>query len=198
MNRRSPLLIWAIVAFGIALVLGAAALAGSREKSDQPVSATEWANAVCGSVAVWRGELETIANDFRSPGRIHADQTREDRRASVRLALERTVTATDTLVQGIESAGVPETPEGQQAADEIQAWAETAHTNLEDSLDAFEDTGDEPRERLEALGAATGGVLETLVTGVETLVGAARLDAQLGAAFVDAETCRSFGEEEGA
>lgn len=198
MNRRSPLLIWAIVAFGIALVLGAAALAGSREKSDQPVSATEWANAVCGSVAVWRGELETIANDFRSPGRIHADQTREDRRASVRLALERTVIATDTLVQGIESAGVPETPEGRQAADEIQAWADTAHTNLEDSLDAFEDTGDEPRERLEALGAATGGVLETLVTGVETLVGAARLDAQLGAAFVDAETCRSFGEEEGA
>ena len=46
MNRRSPLLIWAIVAFGIALVLGAAALAGSREKSDQPVSATEWANAL--------------------------------------------------------------------------------------------------------------------------------------------------------
>ena len=198
MNRRSPLLIWAIVAFGIALVLGAAALAGSREKSDQPVSATEWANAVCGSVAVWRGELETIANDFRSPGRIHADQTREDRRASVRLALERTVTATDTLVQGIESAGVPETPEGRQAADEIQAWADTAHTNLEDSLDAFEDTGDEPRERLEALGAAPGGIHESLVTGVETLVGAARLDAHLGAAIVDAETSRSFSEEEGA
>ncbi len=197
MNLRSPLL-WAIVTFGIVLVLGAAVLVGSREKSDQPVSATEWANAVCASVGVWRGELETIANDFRSPGRIHADQTREDRRASVRLALERTVTATDTLVQGIESAGVPETPDGRQAADEIQAWADTAHTNLEDSLAAFEDTGDDPRERLEALGAATGGVLETLVTGVETLVGAARLDAQLGAAFVDAETCRSFREEEGA
>ena len=198
MNRRSPLLIWAIVAFGIALVLGAAALAGSREKSDQPVSATEWANAVCGSVAVWRGELETIANDFRSPGRIHADQTREDRRASVRLALERTVTATDTLVQGIESAGVPETPEGRQAADEIQAWADTAHTNLEDSLDAFEDTGEGPRGGREGGGAPPRGNRETRVAGGGTRRGGARLDAQLGAAFVDAETCRSFSEEEGA
>jgi hypothetical protein len=197
MNLRSPLL-WAIVTFGIVLVLGAAALAGSREKSDEPVSATEWANAVCGSVAVWRGELETIANDFRSPGQLHADATREDRRGSIRLAVERTVTATDTLVQGIESAGVPETPEGQQAADEIEAWADTAHTNLEDSLAALEDTGDEPQEKLEALGATTGAVVETLVAGVETLVGAAGLDAQLGAAFADAETCRSFTEEEGA
>jgi hypothetical protein len=188
-------LAWVAVVAGIGLVIGVVALVGWRDDRDEPVAAIEWADGVCGAVAVWRGQLESIVDEFRTPGQPSADATREEQRGSIRLALERTVSATDTLAEGIENAGVPDTPEGGQAADAVQQWADSAHDDLEDSLEALEDAEDDAGATVEAIAAATRTVAGTLAGGVQALAEAVRTDPELLAAFRDAESCAQVGRE---
>jgi hypothetical protein len=188
-------LAWVAVVVGIGLVIAVAALVGWRDDRDEPVAASAWAGGVCEAVAVWRGELETIVGGFRTPGQPSADATREEQRGSIRLALERTVSATDTLAEGIENAGVPDTPEGEQAAGAVQQWADVAHDDLEDSLEALEDAEGDARSTVEALAAATRAVAGTLAGGVQALGEAVRTDPELLAAFRDAEGCEQLGRE---
>ena len=64
---RGPLT-WIVgVAVGVVLVLGVTALIGNRDESGETVPAGEWAQNACGAVGVWRGELEAIVEDIRTP-----------------------------------------------------------------------------------------------------------------------------------
>lgn len=188
-------LAWVAVVVGICLVIGVVALVGWRDDRDEPVAASEWADGVCGAVAVWRGQLETIVGGFRTPGQPSADATREEQRGSIRLALERTVSATDTLAEGIENAGIPDTPEGEQAAEAVRQWADVAHEDLEDSLEALEDAEGDARTTVEAMAAATRVLAGTLAAGVRALGEAVRTDPELLGAFRDAESCGQLGRE---
>ena len=68
--RRGPLT-WIVGALvGVVLVLGVTALIGNRDESGEPVTAGEWAQNVCGSVGAWRGELEAIVDDIRTPSAV--------------------------------------------------------------------------------------------------------------------------------
>jgi hypothetical protein len=184
-----------VILLGVAAVIGVSALVGWDDETDETVPAADWAGDVCESVGVWRGELEAIADQFRTPGQNRADLTREDDRGAVRVALERAVAATDALVQGIESAGIPDTPEGDLAAQEIEDWAQGAQDDLENELESLEDAGEEPAARLRAVGRATGTLVETLVVGLQTLANVVQQDPQLGVALVQAESCRGVVRE---
>ncbi len=68
--KRSPLT-WIVgIAVGVLLVLGVTALIGNRDDRDETVTAGKWAQNVCGSVGVWRGELESIVEDLRTPSAV--------------------------------------------------------------------------------------------------------------------------------
>ena len=120
---------WLVVAVGILLVIVAAAAIGNRDKSGETVPAGEWAQSVCGAVAVWRGELEAIVEDIRTPnanstaGEEPQSETPQGRTGFIRKGLERTVQATETMVEGIDNAGVPDTEEGEEAAGYVSVWA---------------------------------------------------------------------------
>ena len=65
--RRGPI-VWIVgVAVGLVLVLVVTALIGNRDEQGEPVAAGEWAQSVCGAVGVWRGEMEAIVEDVRTP-----------------------------------------------------------------------------------------------------------------------------------
>ena len=69
--RRGPLT-WIVgVAVGVLLVLGVSALIGNRDGRGETVSAGEWAQNVCGSVGAWRGQVEAIVDDVRTPSASH-------------------------------------------------------------------------------------------------------------------------------
>ena len=60
--------LWVVVILaGVVAVTGVVALVGRDDNKDQTVSAGEWADSVCGSVAVWRGEIESIVDEIRQP-----------------------------------------------------------------------------------------------------------------------------------
>ena len=193
---------WILAAAGIVLLLIATALIGDRDRGGETVPAGEWAQDVCAAVGVWRGEVEAISESIRLSSESNdqtetAAPTPEGRLGGAQLALERALVAADTLVEGIERAGVPETPGGEEAAEQVSNWANGARSDLEqaeDLLDDEPDTLEDDIGRVTEVARLIGGVLDS---GRRVLATAATSEAELAAAFRDSSTCQQLREETG-
>jgi hypothetical protein len=186
---------------GIVLVLVATGLVGDRDESGESVPAGEWAQDVCAAVGVWRGEAEAISESFRlsseSNEQTENAPTPEGRLGGAQVALERSLEAADTLVEAIDRAGVPDTAEGQEAADQVSSWADGAKNDLEQAEDLLDDEPDsleDDVERVTEIARLIAGVLES---GRQTLATVATSDPELEAAFRDSSTCQQLREETG-
>ena len=161
---RSPV-IWLVIAGGVVAVILAAAAIGGRDESGETVPAGEWAQNVCGAVGVWRGELEAIVEDVRTPnasstagGEEPQSETPQGRTGFVRKGLERAIQATETMVEGIDNAGVPDTEQGEEAAEDVSTWAERALDDLEEAEDSLDEEAETIEESIEQFGDATGAI----------------------------------------
>ena len=197
MNRT---VVWVVaVAAGIVALLVATAAIGSRD--DEVVSAGEWAQNVCGAVGVWRGELEAIVEDVRTPTAFGNGQeepqseTPQGRTGLVREGLQRSVQATETLVEGVDRAGTPDTEDGEEAAERVSQWADDALEELEEAEDALDDEAESLEQALEQLGGAARQIAATLASGTQTIAEVSRLDPELRAALRESSTCRELPEE---
>jgi hypothetical protein len=200
---RSPV-IWLLAAGGVLAVIVVAALIGGRDESGETVPAGEWAHNVCGAVGVWRGELEAIVEDIRTPGAFGATGTEEPqsetpqgRTGFVRSGLERAIQATETMVEGIDNAGTPDTENGEEAANDVSVWAERALDDLEEAEDSLDEEADTIEESVEQFQDATGAIAATLVGGVQTIIDVAQLDPALGLALRESSTCEHVRGEAG-
>jgi ABC-type transporter Mla subunit MlaD len=115
----------------------------------------------------------------------------------VRKGLERAIQATETLVEGIDNAGVPDTPEGDEAANQISDWADSANDDLEEAQDSLDEEADSLEDSIEQLTAAAGTIATVLAGGVQTFTDVARLDTELAAALQSSPTCQDLREERG-
>jgi hypothetical protein len=196
-------LAWVVAGVGVILVIVVAAAIGGRDKSDETVPAGEWAQSVCGAVGVWRGQLDAIVEDIRTPaafGNPGADEpqseTPQSRRGFIRAGLERAVQATDTLVEGIDNAGAPDTPQGQQAAEQISDWAGSSKDDLEEAQDSLDAEADTLEDAIRQLTTAAGALGTTLASGVRTFAGVSASDPAIAAALRDSSTCQQLREKE--
>lgn len=199
---RGPLAWILVIAAGIAVVLVVSAAIGGRDKSGETVTAGEWAQSVCGAVGVWRGEQEAIVEDIRTPGALAQagseepqSETPQGRTGFVRKGLERSVQATETMVVGIDNAGIPDTPQGEEAARLASDWADSARDDLEEAQDSLDEEADSLEESIEQLADAAGAIGAALASGVQTIADVARLDPELAAALQEASTCQQLQEE---
>ena len=192
----------AIIA-GIALVLVATAMVGNRDDSGETVPAGQWAQSVCGSVGVWRGEIEDIVDGIRQAPATGAgfeepqSQTPQGSPSLVRSGLEESVRATEVLVTGIDNAGTPDTDQGEAAATQVSSWAATSLANLNKAEDSLETEAATPEEAIAQLAGATGAIRLAVVSGYETLMDVALLDPELAAAVHESSTCQQLMEEQG-
>jgi len=192
----------AIVA-GVVLVLVVTAAVGRHDKSGDKVSAGEWAQSVCGAVGTWRGELEAILEEIRTPPSTGVtgteepqSQTPQGRTGLVRTGLTRTVEAVNTLVDGIDNAGVPNTAQGEQAAQKVSDWADSSKRDLENAKDTLHQEAGTLEEAVAQLSGAATAIRSVLASGVQTLAGVAALDPQLASAFRASSTCQQLREEQ--
>ena len=195
---------WILAAGGVLLVLLVTLAIGARDDRDDPVEAGEWAHNVCGAVAVWRGEMEAIVEDLRTPPAAGGggseepqSETPQGRTGLVRVGLERAVQATETMIEGIDNAGVPDTPEGEAAADQFDEWANSALDDLEEANDALDDEADTLEQAVQQLGEAVGALGSTLAGGVQAVVDVARADPAVADALQSSSTCEQLREEAG-
>ena len=197
---RGPLP-WLLAAVGIVAVLVVAALIGDRDRSDETVPAGEWAQSVCGTIAVWRGELEAIVEDIRTPssestaGEEPQSETPQGRTGFLRKGVERGVQAAETLVEGIDNAGIPDTEQGEEAAEIASNWADSALNGLEEADDALDDEADSLEESLEQFAEVTRALGTSLVGGVTALADLAQADPELARTVLDTSTCQQLRAE---
>ena len=201
MRIRGPAA-WLIAGGGVLLVILVVALIGNRDKSGETVSAGEWAQSVCGAVGVWRGDLEAIVEDIRTPPSEGAtgseepqSETPQGRTGFIRSGVERAVQSADTMVEGVERAGTPDTPQGEQAQQQVEEWASSAHDALETAQDSLDEEADTIGDSIAQLASAAGAIRVTLAEGVRTLADVARLDPELGKALADSSTCDELRQE---
>ena len=197
-------LAWTIaIVAGVALVLVATAMVGNRDDSGETVPAGQWAQSVCGSIGVWRGEIENIVDGIRQAPATGTgleepqSQTPQGSPSLVRSGLEESVRATEVLVTGIDNAGTPETDEGEAAATQVSSWAATSLANLNKAEDSLETEAATPEEAIAQLAGATGAIRLAVVSGFETLMDVALLDPELAAAVHESSTCQQLMEEQG-
>lgn len=197
-------LVWivAIVA-GVVVVLVMTAAIGNRDKRGDTVPASEYAQSVCGAVGTWRGEMEAIIESIRTPASVGAlgveepqSETKQGRTGLIRDGLESSVEATKTLVEGIDNAGSPDTPQGSEAAGKVSDWADASKNDLEDAQDSLDKEADTLEDAVGQLTNAAGAMKTTLATGVQTIADVARLDPQLVAAFQASSTCQQLKKKE--
>ena len=199
--RGGWLWVVAIVA-GILVLVGVVALVGRNDDKNQTVSAGEWADSVCGSVAVWRGEIESIVDEIRQPSATGStgieepqSQTPQGRTGFIRTGLEQTVRATHTMITGVENAGVPDTPQGEQASNAISGWADATRNDLEDAQDSLDNEADTLAEAIAQLTGAARAITEAVTSGVKAVADVGRTDPELAAALRDSSTCQQLRKE---
>lgn len=198
--KNRGLLVWIAVVVGIVAVVGVAALLVDDDRNET-VSAGEWAQSVCGTVGVWRGELESIVEDIRTPTAAGSgseepqSETPQGRTGFIRQGLERAVQATETMVEGVENAGTPDTAQGEDAAELVSSWADSALDDLEDAEESLDDEADSLEESIEQLTEAAGAIASTLASGTRTVVEVRRTDPELASALEGSSACQELQEE---
>jgi hypothetical protein len=195
---------WIVVVAGIVLLIGVTAAIGTGEDSGETVTAGDWAQSTCGAVGVWRGEMEDIVEELRTPSTFPASgaeepqsETPQGRTGFVRVGLERAARATDTMIEGIDNAGTPDTPEGAEAASLISDWSDAALDDLEDAQDSLDEEADSLEESITQLGDAVRAIGAALASGVQTITDVARADPELAQALQESSTCQQLREETG-
>ncbi len=198
---RSPLA-WILAAVGVVAVIVVAALIGDGDRRGETVSAGEYAQNVCGAIGVWRGELESIVEDIRTPtsestagGEEPQSETPQGRTGFLRKSVERGVQAAETLVEGIDNAGVPDTEEGEESAEIVAEWAESNLNDLEEAQDVLDNEADSLEESLEQFADAARAIGRSLTGGLETVAEVTRADPELARVALNTSECRQIREE---
>jgi hypothetical protein len=192
---------WILAAAGIVLLIVVVALIGNRDKSGETVPPGEWAESVCGAIGVWRGELEATVEEIRTPpaaagGDVEPQsETPQERTGFIRVRLERAVEATETMVEGVENAGTPETTDGEQVADVVSSWADDALDELEDAQDSLDEEADSLEASIEQLTGAARAIGTVLASGTRTVADVVRADPDLVPVIRDTSTCQELQEE---
>jgi hypothetical protein len=192
---------WILAAAGIVLLIVVVALIGNRDKSGETVPPGEWAESVCGTIGVWRGELEATVEEIRTPpaaagGDVEPQsETPQERTGFIRTGLERAVQATETMVEGVENAGTPDTPNGEQVADVVSSWADSALDELEDAQDSLDEEADSLEASIEQLTGAARAFGTVLASGTRTVADVVRADPDLVPVIRDTSTCQELQEE---
>ena len=198
---RGPLP-WILATVGVLAVIVVAAAIGGRDESGETVPAGEWAQNVCGTIAVWRGELESIVEDVRTPssestagGEEPQSETPQGRTGFLRKGVERGVQAAETLVEGIENAGIPDTEQGEEAAEIVSNWADSTLNGLEEAEDSLDDEADSLEESLEQFAQAARALGTSLAGGAVALADLAQADPELAGTVLDTSACQQLRAE---
>jgi uncharacterized protein YoxC len=167
-----------------AVVIAAALAAQGCGSSDEPASATDWADGVCSAITDWRESVEPALENVTS-GDL-SEGALEDAGNEIQ-------DANDQLAEDLKDLDRPETASGQKAEDSIQKLSddiEGGRDEIEAAVDAASDLG----STLEAV-AVVSRTLSQLLTKVGTTIEEiSQLDpgGEIEKAFSDSDACSSL------
>ena len=198
-------LVWLFaIAAGILLVLVLSAFVGTRDRRGETVSAGKWAQDICGTVGVWRGAMEAIGEDVQGHGLVGRPRPRraaiadaQTRSGFVRAGLGHAIEVTSMMVDGVDSAGTPDTSGGAAAERQLSDWARGAQKNLEDAQDTLDREADTLEASIQRNASSANALASVLVSGRKTIADVAASDPQLAAALAASSTCQHLQKDTG-
>ena len=180
------------------------ALVGRDDNKGQTVTAGEWARRRLrrGGGLARRDRVDRRSiRDPAAAGSLGAEEpqseTPQGRTAFIRDGLERTLRATATMITGIDNAGVPDTPQGEQAANAISGWADATQNDLQDAQDSLDQEADTLDDAIAQLTDAARAITGAITGGVKAVadVGPHRSRARGGAARLEHLPATARGDD---
>jgi hypothetical protein len=167
-----------------AVVIAAALAAQGCGSSDEPASATDWADGVCSAITDWRESVEPALENVTS-GDL-SEGALEDAGNEIQ-------DANDQLAEDLKDLDRPETASGQKAEDSIQKLSDDIEGGR-DEIEAAVDDASDLGSTLEAV-AVVSRTLSQLLTKVGTTIEEiSQLDpgGEIEKAFSDSDACSSL------
>ena len=146
--------------------------------------------------------MEAIVEDVRTPNANASgteepqSETPQGRTGFVREGLERAIHATDSLVEGVENAGIPDTAAGRGGRRRsCPTGRDGANEALEDAQDNLDEEADSLEDSIERVHRGRRRDRRVLTLGTEAVAEVAQTDPALASALRDASTCQELQEE---
>ena len=159
---------------------------------------------MCGAVGVWRGQMEAIVEDIRTPSatapaaRSRSRRRRKGGPALVRAGLERAVQATETVVEAIDALGSAGHRERERSPRSRSRAGRTApSTTSKQAEDSLDDEAETLEESVEQLTRRPRRDRDGDRVGAQTIADIAVTDPELADALRDSSTCQQLREEAG-
>jgi hypothetical protein len=197
-----PWLLALLLVAGFAAILGVSAGVANTDNTGETVSASRWADDVCGSVGAWEGQLEAIGEELQESN--YAARQNDggsgdsvERTLFVRAAVDRAIAATrDTLRDGLKRAGFPNVPNGVQAAAILRTWALKTEHDLRVAKQALRNETDATSKAYSGLEAAVAALQKSAVEGRAAFKQASDLDPALTDALSGSDNCTELQKEQ--
>jgi hypothetical protein len=191
-----------IVVVGVVVLCAivAAATGNGRDHTGDTVSAPRWADAVCGTVGAWEGDLHAIRDEYQRNS--FAAQMKDggtgdnfESRITMREAIDRAIRLTeDTLQEGLKRAGNPDVANGEQASAKLRAWAQRTEHNLRVAKEALKHKPDSTSDAYSLIVFQASAIARSILDGRATFNQVAQSDPDLASAFNSSRRCKELKE----
>ncbi len=160
----------------------------TQTEEDAGVAVDDYAADVCAALSTWVTDIQDRAATITEgidPGDAKAGKER------LQEFIGETVTGTESLIADVEEAGVPDTEDGEEAAEQIQTGLENVKSILEEAQGRIDDL---PTNNPQAFGRGA----QEIATSLQQATGeaASSIDAanseELTQAFEDNEECSQY------
>jgi hypothetical protein len=199
MSRWLALVVGVVGAIVVTAVIAAAS--GGRDHTGDTIRASTWADASCGSVGAWEGDLKAIRdelqrNNYAARQNDGGSGDSVEEHVSLRDAVDRAIRATeDTLQEGLKRAGNPDVAQGEQASATLRAWAQRTEHNLRVAKQELKHRPDSTAEAYSLAVTQASALVRSLLDGRAAFTRVANLDPALADALQGSKNCVELMEK---
>src|SRR5204862_7922621 len=173
-----------------------AGVSGGRDHTGDTVRASQWADASCGAVGAWAGDLKAIRDEYqrnsyaaRQNDGGSGDSVEEA--FTLRDAVNRAIRATeDTLQEGLKRAGNPDVSQGQQASAKLRAWAQRTEHNLRVAKQELKHRPRSTSEAYALVATQASALVRSILDGQAAFNQVANVDPALADALNGSKNCQ--------
>ncbi|TML30069.1 MAG: hypothetical protein E6G26_01560 [Actinobacteria bacterium] len=190
-----------VVVLGVVVLCGVVAAASNgRDHTGDTVRASTWADAACGAVGAWEGDLHAIRDEYQRnnyAARQHDGGSGDsvEGRVTLREAIDRAIRATeDTLQEGLKRAGNPDVSNGAQASATLRAWAQRTEHNLRVAKQELKHKPGSTSEAYALVATQASALVRSILDGQAAFNQVANVDPALADALNGSKNCQELKE----
>ena len=191
-----------VIVVGVVVLCGvvAAATGNGRDHTGDSIRAPRWADAVCGAVGAWEGDLHAIRDEYQRnsyAARMHDGGSGDsvEGRVTLRESVDRAIRVTeDTLQEGLKRAGNPDVSNGEQASATLRAWAQRTEHNLRVAKQELKHRPDSTSDAYALVVTQASALVRSILDGRAAFNQVSQSDPDLASAFNASRRCQELKE----